>query len=130
MYVLVSRSNIKSVEGIQRMFTKRYFQRVSPFIDVPAYEIRLKMFAFVSLEPRYSSQDLVILYKIIKRMMPITNFRVNMSTSRHAHRIIVPSFRTSSFRLSFSHRAITHWNKTIHQMFGSIPTLKSHLYPV
>ena len=126
LYVLVSRSNIVLVEGIQRKFTKRLHKRVFPYAIIPSYELRLKKFNLVTLESRYRSQDLIFLYKIIKLMIPISTIHINMS-SRHKYLIIVPPINTSCFRSSFFHRASIYWNRTVHRDFESLPAFKHYL---
>ena len=109
-------SDIKSVESVQRRFTKIVCQKSN--INFSNYEDRLIKLNLDSLQTRRDKTDLVMLYKIIYGLVDIdlshffsfSNFhghnlrRHNLHIKRHrpAKTLVRQSF--------FSNRTIKHWN--------------------
>ena len=121
-------ANQKSIERIQRYFTKRLHMRLYPLQTVPDYAKRLKTFGLTTIETRRNEHDLICLYKIANKQMLATNINIKFSLQK-SNRIILSRVRSNSARLFFQHRASVLWNKLIstHPPFSSISELRTFL---
>ena len=113
LFALNSKNNIKTLEKIQRIFTRRLFLRCRAVGSViPHYRERLREFHLSTLENRFNRSDLLTLYKIINHGISVPSFQISFST-RHSHLIILRPVRLSLYKNSFFHRSLTDWNKCI-----------------
>ena len=104
-----SATNIKVIEKIQKLFTRKLYIRLyrsTSHLIIPSYCDRLKLFYLPTLESCSTKADLLTLYKIIHNHISVPLFRIIFS-SRHKQRITLRPVRLSLYRNSFFHRSFT-----------------------
>ena len=101
---------IRSVEAVQRRFTKRLLG-----MDQLPYAERLTQLGLQSLEQRRLITDLILYYNIIPGHSSLTfsdffSFTHNPSSRGHSLRISIPLVKTNIHKHFFSCRAVNCWN--------------------
>ena len=125
LYALNSTANTNTLEKINKYFSKRLWCRVNMTQNAPTYNIRLSKFGLMSLERRFLTQDLILLFKVLRGVVSSSGFAVRFSTLR-SHRIVLDAVKTSRFRNYFLHRTQLLWNKTIHDTSYLTMSLKQY----
>ena len=112
IYTNTSRNVERSIEKIQRIFTKRLFKKLYPHKDLPNYDDRLRFFSLESLKARYCKMGLVTIYKLRSGLLSIDGINLR-SSSHHLNRILLPSAHSALYRNSFLFRNVVLWNRLI-----------------
>lgn len=108
-------TNIKTVEQVQRTFTRRLLQRLNmPFAN---YEDRLKILKLETLELRRLQFDLILLYKIVHKLIDVS-FKsffkpLNLSYNLRHHKFALsrqPVVKNIILNQSYKYRVISSWN--------------------
>ena len=111
------KSDITSVESVQRQFTRKVCQRSN--LRFSFYNDRLKLLGLESLMVRHIKQDLIFLYKMLYGLVDI-NFTEFFSLNNlsgynlRRHKIQInrqPAAKTSIRNYFFSHRVVKIWNE-------------------
>ena len=111
-------SDIRSVENVQRKFTKRLCQKLN--IKFDNYQHRIELLNIDSLEIRRVKFDLILMYKMHRNLLDLqyTSFFTNhQSVSTydlrgHSLRLNIPRYSGSSVRENFfSFRILSTWNR-------------------
>ena len=112
------KSDIISIENVQRRFTKRLCQRNN--INFNSYSDRLKILNLETLEIRRIKIDIILMFKIFNNLIDVNfeeHFRNSVSIKRydlrgHKNRLFRPKYSGSSPRNNFfTDRIIPLWNK-------------------
>ena len=101
--------NIKTLEGVQRCFTRRI-----PSVATLSYPHRLNQLNLESLELRRLKYDLVMVYKILNGFVDVDwrdFFTISQTKTRgHSFKLHKPPFNTNYRKFFFSIRCIDSWN--------------------
>ena len=110
------KSNIKAIESVQQIFTRKICQRAN--ISYKDYNDRLRILNLQSLQTRRVKNDLVMLYKILNNIVDVDYsdyFELNnlgghylRRHSLYINRKVTP--KTSCCQNFFTLRVIKHWN--------------------
>ena len=111
------KSEINSVESIQRKFTRVLCQRAN--IRFCSYSDRLQKLKLESLHSRRIKTDLILLYKILNNLVDIpfldyfkfSNFSGHNLRRHSLHLVRAKPAKTLCRQNFFSFRVIEHWNK-------------------
>ena len=109
-------SDIKSVESVQRRYTKIVCQKSN--IKFSNYSDRLKILNLDSLQTRRDKNDLTMLYKIIYGLVDIDFSHLFCFSNFHGHNLRRHNLHIERHRPAkslvrqsfFSNRTIKHWN--------------------
>ena len=114
-----------SLEKIQRIFTRRLYNRLFGSSVVRFYSDRLSSFALESLKSRYIKIELMTVFRLKHELLQYGSWHLN-SSQRHPNRLILPTINTSRYRSCFLIRSILHWNKYVADIkpFKSISEFK------
>ena len=123
-------SDIKEIESVQRIYTRKVFQRCN--LSFSSYADRLTKIKLESLYSRRIKNDLILVYKIIHNLIDVefANFFQfshfgNHSLRRHSQNLSRQNIsKTTCRRNFFSHRVVHHWNQ-LSQTLISSPSLSS-----
>ncbi|MCP4476079.1 MAG: hypothetical protein GY821_16275 [Gammaproteobacteria bacterium] len=99
--------NIKTLESVQRNFTRRLFSRCN--LDYQEYESRLNTLNISSLAHRRRIADLLLCYQI--KTLRIKVGDILSWSSHHPYRLFVDHPRVNFRRHFFSHRIMQDWNR-------------------
>ena len=101
--------DVDRVEAVQRKFTKYL-----PGMFRKSYQQRLRELNLKTLEERRISLDIILLYKIIKKLIDIPfDSYFTFSTNRtrgHEYKLYVNSTRINCFKYHFCNRVVKYWN--------------------
>ena len=104
--------NMKSIESIQKYFTRRLYIRLNPNLSVPSYDIRLQEYQLELLEIKLLRTDLLTLSSIVSGRLVVPSFKFSFS-KLSPFRIVLSFVRSSKQRKFFTHRVLSLWNKHI-----------------
>ena len=106
------RKDIRSIENVQRHYTKR----IKGMRDLPYHE-RLFRLKLPSLQYRRLRGDLIETYKLLNNFYdPVTSNLLELmpdssSTRNHNFKLKKKSFNTNQFKYFYSNRIVNVWNK-------------------
>jgi len=120
--------DIKSIESVQRKFTKR----LTGLWNVP-YAERLKRTGLERLDVRRVRADLLLAYKIIFGLTNVDSAQFfqlshNVETRGHDYKLYIPAVHTDCRKYFFSNRIINVWNDLPASLdFSSFISFKSSI---
>ena len=100
---------LKNLESIQKYFTRKIFYRWNLQGSKPNYSQRLNLFFLRSLRTSILFEDILTLYKIMRRQLSFS-LQINFSKKNLA-RIVLSPVCSRLYGMSFYHRAMVAWNK-------------------
>ena len=121
-----NKSDIYSVESVQRSFTKQVCLRCN--IPFKSYTDRLQKLGLRSLEYRRLESDVTMVYKIIHGFvdLPFENlfkfYESPYNTRRHKYSLKLPMHNCQVYKYSFATRVVLVWNN-LPENLVSISTL-------
>ena len=127
-------TEIRSLEKVQRLFTRKVLQRLN--IRYDSYDDRLEILQLQRLEMRRLHSDLITVYKILTNMIDLSfdNFFTPIPTTynlrRHSITLLYPPRPKSNVQQnSFKYRVIKAWNSLSEDTVkaNTLNTFKSHL---
>ena len=102
--------NTDCLERIVRYFTKRLWCHMHTTTIIPSYPVRHKEFNLKPLEMRLLISDLLLLFRIIRGFVSLSNSEIKFSQLR-PYRISLTKVNTTRCKNYFLHRKLLLWNK-------------------
>jgi len=122
--------DIKSLENVQRRFTKRL-----PGMEKLTYHQRLSILELDSLELRRVRADLLFTYKLVFGLVDLSlpDFfvpRFNEARRGHGHKLYLPTCKSNTRSNNFNYRVIQKWNSLPNSIdFTSLKRFNKSLAP-
>ena len=122
--------DIKSLENVQRRFTKRL-----PGMEKLTYHQRLSILELDSLELRRVRADLLFTYKLVFGLVDLSlpDFfvpRFNEARRGHGHKLYLPACKSNTRSNNFNYRVIQKWNSLPNSIdFTSLKRFNKSLAP-